>query len=106
MSSAKPSGPVGRELAMGGGAGGLMLPPPPRLPAKRKEVVLEEDDWTATLEAIIERDFFPELPKLESKIAWLQVGAVAGLAVAVNTWCVLLSAAGVETVLLLLLLPN
>ena len=91
---------------MGGGAGGLMLPPPPRLPAKRKEVVLEEDDWTATLEAIIERDFFPELPKLESKIAWLQVGAVAGLAVAVNTWCVLLSAAGVETVLLLLLLPN
>jgi protein DGCR14 len=79
MSSAKPEGPVGRELAVGG-AGGLMLPPPPRLPAKRKEVVLEEDDWTATLEAIIERDFFPELPKLESKIAWLQVGAAAGQA--------------------------
>ncbi|GAB4818402.1 hypothetical protein N2152v2_005448 [Parachlorella kessleri] len=48
-----------------------MPPPPPRAP-KRKEVVLEEDDWTSRIEAIIERDFFPELAKLQSKVEWLQ----------------------------------
>jgi protein DGCR14 len=31
-----------------------------------------QDEYTATLEAIIERDFFPELAKLQSKVAWLQ----------------------------------
>lgn len=36
-------------------------------------MVLEEDEWTSTLEAIIERDYFPELGKLQSKLAWLQV---------------------------------
>ena len=90
--------PQGGQLASiggataGGGAGGsgtsavgaralanAMLPPPPRAP-KRKEVVLEEDEWTATLEAIIERDFFPELAKLESKVAWLQVRPFAAAA--------------------------
>ena len=49
----------------------LMPPPPPR--AKRPVAVLEEDEWTAKLEALIERDFFPELGKLESKVQWLQV---------------------------------
>jgi hypothetical protein len=53
----------------------LMLPPPPR-PPKRKEVVLDEDDWTQKLEGIIERDFFPELGKLQSKVEWLEVRPV------------------------------
>lgn len=53
--------------------GGLMPPPPPR--PKRKELVLEEEEWCEKLEAIIERDFFPELSKLESKVEWLQVRA-------------------------------
>ena len=56
--------PVGR---------GLMLPPAPRSKRKREKVVLDEDDWTDKLEAIIQRDYFPDLPKLESQLEWLEV---------------------------------
>lgn len=48
-----------------------MPPPRPRAP-RPKAVVLDEDDWTSSIEAIIERDFFPELPKLQSKVEWLE----------------------------------
>ena len=58
------------------GALALMPPPPPRAPKRRSVEVLDEDSWTNTMEAIIERDFFPELSKLESKVEWLQVQAV------------------------------
>lgn len=48
-----------------------MLPPPPRLaPAKRK-VVLEEDTYAQAIESIVERDFFPHLPKLQNQLEWL-----------------------------------
>ena len=52
---------------------GLMLPPAPRPKRKREVVVLDEDDWTDKLEAIIQRDYFPDLPKLESQLEWLEV---------------------------------
>ena len=39
---------------------------------KRRAEVLEEDTWVAQLEAIIERDYFPEIPKLQSKLEWLR----------------------------------
>jgi protein DGCR14 len=67
------SGQQDQALMPVGGSGGLMLPPAPRPPTKRKVAVLDEDEYTANLESIIERDFFPELSKLESKVAWLQV---------------------------------
>ena len=54
----------------------LMVPPPSRslsIVANRKPLVLEEDEWAEALEAIIERDFFPDIPKLQSKLEWLQV---------------------------------
>jgi Nuclear protein Es2 len=56
----------------------LMPPPQPRLaprklPPKPQQLVLEEDEWAEQLEAIIERDFFPDVPKLQSKLEWLQV---------------------------------
>lgn len=55
----------------------MMAPPPPRslsmLPSW-KPLVLEEDEWAQALEAIIERDFFPDIPKMQSKLEWLQVG--------------------------------
>ncbi|EIE23988.1 hypothetical protein COCSUDRAFT_53177 [Coccomyxa subellipsoidea C-169] len=35
-------------------------------------VVLDEDDWTDRIEAIIERDFFPDIPKMQNKLEWLQ----------------------------------
>ena len=52
-----------------------MAPPLPRAPAatSRKPLVLEEEEWAEALEAIIERDFFPDIPKLQSKLEWLQV---------------------------------
>ncbi|KAK9806094.1 hypothetical protein WJX72_001140 [[Myrmecia] bisecta] len=56
-----------------GSATTLMLPPAPRPAAARKPaVVLDEDDWTEKIERIIERDFFPDLPKLQNKLEWLQ----------------------------------
>lgn len=52
---------------------GLMLPPPSRPKRKREKIVLDEDEWTDQLEAIIQRDYFPDLPKLESQLEWLEV---------------------------------
>lgn len=52
---------------------GLMLPPPARNKRKREQVVLDEDEWTDKLEAIIQRDYFPDLPKLENQLEWLEV---------------------------------
>jgi len=53
-----------------------MQPPPPRLegpggiaPTSKKRV-LTEDEYTEVVEAIIERDFFPALPKLRNKLEW------------------------------------
>lgn len=69
------------ELCIVEGNHGLMLPPPSRAPKsgravnpRPKALVLDEDEWASQLEAIIERDFFPDVPKLQSKLEWLQVG--------------------------------
>jgi protein DGCR14 len=50
----------------------LMPPPAPRPPKRRRERVLEEGAWVAALAGIIERDFFPELGRLQEKVAWLE----------------------------------
>lgn len=52
-----------------------MPPPARRAPPKRKLEVLDEDQYTAALEAIIERDFFPEIPKMQNKLEWMQAVA-------------------------------
>ena len=55
---------------------GLMLPPPlPARPPKRtrEQKVLDEDEWTEKLEAIVQRDYFPDIPKLENELEWLEV---------------------------------
>lgn len=51
------------------------MPPPAArsAAARRNPVVLDEDEWTEQMEAIIERDFFPDKAKLENKLEWLQV---------------------------------
>lgn len=36
------------------------------------QVVLEEEDYMTRMETIIERDFFPDIPKLQSELEWLE----------------------------------
>lgn len=53
------SKPGERALAVAAAGGSQLatlgaMPPPPARPPKRKEIVLDEDEWTASLEAIIE----------------------------------------------------
>ena len=38
----------------------------------RRATVLEEGAYAGALEAIIERDFYPEVPRLQSKVEWLE----------------------------------
>eukprot|EP00879_Flechtneria_rotunda_P003851 GHRR01004091.1.p1 GENE.GHRR01004091.1~~GHRR01004091.1.p1 ORF type:complete len:577 (+),score=239.95 GHRR01004091.1:317-2047(+) len=48
----------------------LVMPPPAPRPGKRK-VVLEEDVYAGAIEAVVERDFFPHIPKLQNQLEWL-----------------------------------
>lgn len=55
------------------------MPPPPSRAAVstalqyKPLIALEEDEYQSQLSAIIERDFFPDVPKLQSQLEWLQV---------------------------------
>jgi hypothetical protein len=53
--------------------GGPMGPPQARAPTSGK-VVLAEDSYTDAIEAIVERDFFPAIPKLRNKLEWCVLG--------------------------------
>ncbi|XP_078428209.1 DGCR14-like protein [Wolffia australiana] len=41
-------------------------------PIKRRRVVLDEDSYVAAIEKIIERDYFPDIPKLRDRLDWLE----------------------------------
>lgn len=60
---------------MSAGTMSSMPPPPARSGHKRQreQMLLDEDEWTDRIEAIIQRDYFPDLPKLQNKLEWLQV---------------------------------
>ncbi|KAJ7193577.1 hypothetical protein O6H91_03G103500 [Diphasiastrum complanatum] len=49
----------------------LMGPPPPKR-AKRSQIVVDEDAYVAAIEKIIERDFYPDIPKLQNRLEWLE----------------------------------
>ncbi|KAL8150983.1 hypothetical protein V2J09_020791 [Rumex salicifolius] len=40
--------------------------------SKKKATVLDEDTYVATIEKIIERDYFPDIPKLRDRLDWLE----------------------------------
>ena len=65
----------------------IAAPQPAEIRSKRKREpeVLDEDEWTSQIEAIIERDFFPDLPKLQNKLEWLQVLPSSGTACLLST---------------------
>jgi protein DGCR14 len=39
---------------------------------KPKQTILKEEDYVESIEAILERDFFPDLPKLNNHLEWLE----------------------------------
>ncbi|XP_026435381.1 splicing factor ESS-2 homolog [Papaver somniferum] len=41
-------------------------------PSKKHNSVLDEDTYVASIEKIIERDFFPDIPKLRDRLDWLE----------------------------------
>lgn len=49
-----------------------MLPPLSRQSKRKRERVLDDDEWAEKLEAIIQRDYFPDIPKLENELEWLE----------------------------------
>lgn len=43
---------------------------------KHKEVVLDEDTYIDSLSEIIQRDFYPDLPKLQAQLEWMKAEQV------------------------------
>ena len=70
-------GPVVASRRRGPAVGALVLrdksmpPPAPRV-KHAGPVVLDEDEYVARLDAIITREYFPDVPKLKDTLRWLQ----------------------------------
>jgi len=47
---------------------------PPAAPPVQRQAVLDEDSYLHTMAAIVERDFFPDVPRLQSRLEWLASG--------------------------------
>lgn len=72
LSSPSPSvseTPVHQNL----GSSNSLVTTTPKNPRKRaSSTVLDEDAYVAAIEKIIERDFFPDIPKLRDRLDWLE----------------------------------
>ncbi|KAG5176401.1 nuclear protein Es2-domain-containing protein [Tribonema minus] len=49
-----------------------MPPPRPKAQAIKGKTVMDEDEFVEALESIICRDFFPDVPKLQEQLQWLE----------------------------------
>ncbi|KAK9676646.1 hypothetical protein RND81_11G090900 [Saponaria officinalis] len=45
---------------------------PLSIPSRKTPKVLDEDSYVAAIEKIIERDYFPDIPKLRDRLDWLE----------------------------------
>ncbi|CAI5463050.1 unnamed protein product [Closterium sp. Yama58-4] len=53
--------------------GERMGPPPAKRPRPRRApVVLDEDTYIEAIERIVQRDYFPDLPRLQNRLEWLE----------------------------------
>ncbi|CAN5951471.1 unnamed protein product, partial [Sphagnum jensenii] len=60
------------SLAMVSMSGKITGRPPLPKKRKRSQVAIDEDTYVAAIEKIIERDFFPDIPKLQNRLEWLE----------------------------------
>src|SRR5437667_6812550 len=49
----------------------VLMPPPPPKRIKRPPKTLSEEDYTAAITTIIERDFYPNLPEMRKQTRYL-----------------------------------
>lgn len=61
----------GERAIVAGSGKTLMGPPLPKRP-RPNLAVLDEDSYVAAIEKIVERDFFPDIPKLQDRLEWLE----------------------------------
>ncbi|KAD4178454.1 hypothetical protein E3N88_27045 [Mikania micrantha] len=55
------------------GSSNSLITPTSTNPRKRNlSTVLDEDTYVAAIEKIIQRDFFPDVPKLRDRLDWLE----------------------------------
>ncbi|KAK1439776.1 hypothetical protein QVD17_05596 [Tagetes erecta] len=56
-----------------GSSSNSLITTTPKNPSKRNSsTVLDEDTYVAAIEKIIQRDFFPDIPKLRDRLDWLE----------------------------------
>eukprot|EP00250_Pteridium_aquilinum_P009578 c18766_g1_i1 orf=207-1787(+) len=60
------------DRAIVAGSGKTLMGPPPSKRSRRTATVLDEDSYVAAIERIVERDFFPDIPKLQDRLEWLE----------------------------------
>lgn len=62
----------GQALTLTSGSGRTSSRPPLSKKRKSSQITIDEDTYVASIEKIVERDFFPDIPKLQNRLEWLE----------------------------------